>query len=568
MINAIPRRYAAVLTLLAATTLLSATATAADNGADAALATISAERLMQHVRVLSSDAFEGRSPATRGEELTLAYLVREFRRLGLEPAAADGSYLQVVPMTGFRSHAAVTVRLHDGVMPLKVTDDYVGWSSVRAAHFQIRNSPLVFVGYGVQAPEYDWDDFKGVDLRGKTLVMLINDPPVADAQHPGELDDAVFGGKAMTYYGRWTYKFEIAARLGAAAAIIVHETVPAAYPYSVVVNSWSSENFTLRHAGTDPSFPRVAGWMTVERAQELFRRSGQDFAALKASAVRRDFRPVALAATVSFDIRNEWRDIESHNVVAKITGSDAARAREAVVYSAHWDHFGWNPALPGPKAQQVFHGALDNASGTAGLLLLAAAYKSLPAAPPRSLLFIATTAEERGLLGASYYAHHPLLPLRDTVADLNMDGVNPLGRTRDLEIVGSGKSGMDALLTAAAATQGRSTRPDSHPERGSFYRADQLEFARVGVPVLYTGSGLDFIDQPPGYGDGKRSEFIAQRYHQVGDVIQPDWSFAGGVQDLQLLWQVGFGLASGTAFPEWLPGSEFKARREAMRPRR
>jgi Zn-dependent M28 family amino/carboxypeptidase len=531
----------------------------------AALATISGERLLQHVRVLSSDTFEGRMPASHGEELTVAYLVGEFKRLGLEPADAAGRYLQVVPMSAFKSHADMSYTVHGQRTALKTPDDYIGWSSVRRRHFQIKDSPLVFVGYGVRAPEYQWDDYKGLDLRGKTLVMLINDPPIPDAQRSGELDATMFGGKAMTYYGRWTYKFEEAVRQGAAAAIIVHETGPAAYPYSVVVNSWSGENFSLRNPGPNPDFPAVAGWMTIERARELFASSGQDFDALKARALAREFRPVSLAASVSFDVHNAWREVESHNVVARIPGSDAVRAAETVVYSAHWDHFGWRPQLGGPKSQQVFHGAWDNASGTASLLALAAAFKALPQAPARSVLFIATTGEEQGLLGAAYYAHHPLYPLRDTVADLNMDRINPLGRTGDVEIIGFGQSQLDELAGSLAAAQGRRIAADAHPEKGYYYRADQFEFARAGVPGLYLGTALDYIGQPTGYGEAKAAEFLAQRYHQVGDVIQPDWTLDGGAQDVQLLWQVGYQLANSEAFPQWNPGSEFKARRDLQR---
>ena len=551
---------------LAATMPWAADEPPASTATSAALAAISSERLLQHIRVLSSDTFEGRLPATHGEELTVAYLVHEFRRLGLEPADKAGNYLQAVPMTAYKSQLSLRYTAHGTSTTLKSPEDYVGWSGERRRHFQIKDSPLVFVGYGVQAPEYQWDDYKGLDLHGKTLVMLINDPPVPDPQHPGELDASIFGGKAMTYYGRWTYKFETAARLGAAAAIIVHETGPAAYPYSVVVSSWSGEKFSLRNPGPNPDFPAVAGWMTLERARELFASSGQDFDALKERASTRDFRPVELGARVSFDAHNTWREVDTHNVVARISGSDPARAGETVVYSAHWDHLGWRPELGGPKSQQVFHGALDNASGAAGLLVLAAAFKALPQPPARSVLFIATTSEEQGLLGARYYARHPLFPLRDTVADLNMDGINPLGRTRDVEIIGFGQSGMDELAASAAADQGRKVVPDAHPERGSFFRADQFEFARVGVPGLYMSNGLDFIGEPAGYGEMKRNEFIARRYHQVGDVIQPDWTLAGGAQDVQLLWQVGFELANSRSFPRWKSGSEFKARRDLQRP--
>jgi len=531
----------------------------------AALDYITGERLLGHVRVLSADPFEGRAPGSRGEDLTVAYLSRQFRELGLEPGNPDGSYVQDVPMTAFRTRSLLSIKAGGMTYALDTPADYVGWSTVRRRHFALHDSPLVFVGYGVQAPEYHWDDYKGIDLRGRTIVMLINDPAIPDPAHPGQLDPAMFGGKAMTYYGRWTYKYAIAAKLGAAAAISVHETGPAAYPYSVVVSSWGGENFSLRFKGANPDYPGVAGWMTDTRARELFRRCGLDFDALKARALRRDFRPVELHASASFDIRNDWREVETRNVVARIPGSDPARAHELVIYSAHWDHFGWNPQLPGPKTQQIFHGALDNASGTAALLTLAGAFRQLPQAPPRSLLFIATTGEESNLLGAAYYVKHPLYPLRDTVADINVDVINPYGRTRDIEIIGYGKSEMDELAAAAAAAQGRVIVPDVHPERGEVYRADQFEFARAGVPVLYTSGGMDYVGEPAGYGEARTDAYIEHNYHQVSDVIQPDWTMQGGAEDVQLLFQVGNELARSTRFPEWKSGSEFKALREAQR---
>jgi Zn-dependent M28 family amino/carboxypeptidase len=547
---------------------LAASAVAAVDAVTAEPATappaITAARLMDYTRQLSGDDFEGRSPGTQGETVTIGYLVRQFKTLGLAPGNPNGSFLQTVPMTAFSTKPQLSVSVAGTSIDLHSPEDFVAWSSARKRHFHLERSPLVFVGYGVQAPEYRWDDYKGVDLHGKTIIVLINDPPIPDPAHPGELDPTMFGGKAMTYYGRWTYKFEAAARLGAAAAIIVHETGPAAYPYSVVVNSWGGENYSLARHGTDPDFPLIAGWMTLERAHELFARSGLDFDALKQQALSRDFRPVTLSATASFDVHNSWRDLLSHNVLARIPGSDPQHAGETVIYSAHWDHFGWNPKLPGDKSAQVFHGAQDNASGTAALLVLAEAFHA-GSPPPRSLLFIATTGEERGLLGARYYARHPLYALRDTVADINMDGINPLGPTRDVRVTSWGHSQLDQLVNVQAQRQGRTALAEAHPERGSFYRADQLEFARVGVPVIYLGGGFDFVDQSADYGETKSAEFIARRYHQVGDVIQPDWTFSGGARDVQLLWQLGDALARGNEFPKWNAGSEFRARRIAQR---
>jgi Zn-dependent M28 family amino/carboxypeptidase len=356
----------------------------------------------------------------------------------------------------------------------------------------------------------------------------------------------------------------MAAKRGAAAAIIVHETIPAAYPWSVVANSNGGENYSLGHSGPDPAFPPFAGWMTLERTKQLLAANGLDFATLKAQALRRDFKPVLLKTRATFDIQNSWRMLDSRNVVAKIPGSDPARSKETIVYSAHWDHFGWDPKLPGTKTDQIYHGAADNASGVASLLTLAEAFKTLPQSTPRSIVFIATTGEERMLLGARYYVEHPLYPLRTTIADLNMDVISGLGKTRDMQIVGFGQSELDDLATAAASVQGRVTVPFNHPERGSFYRADHLEFARAGVPALYLGSGMDFIDQPADYGEKKNDEWTANRYHQVRDVIQPDWTFEGGVQDIQLLWTVGDELATHDSFPNWKAGSEFKAKRDAM----
>ncbi|MFT3907624.1 MAG: M28 family peptidase [Steroidobacteraceae bacterium] len=529
-----------------------------------ALAVITGQKLLSRIGTLASDDFEGRSPGSHGEDMTVDYLVGQFKAAGLAPGNPDGSYIQKVPMTAFSSKPSVSFKTGADKVQLKTPDDYVGWSSVRRKHLLIKDSPLLFVGYGVQAPEFNWDDYKGIDLKGKTLIMLINDPPIPDPKDASQLDQSMFGGKAMTYYGRWTYKFEIAAKLGATAAIIVHETGPAAYPYSVVVSSWNGENFSLRTRGPNPDFPTMAGWMTLDVARALFARNGLDFDTLKQQALSRSFQPVALKSTVSFDVRNSWRELDSRNVVARLPGSDPQRAGETVIYSAHWDHFGWNRTLPGSKSDQVFHGAADNASGTAALLTLGEAFKALPVAPARSVLFIATTGEERGLLGAAYYARHPLYPLRTTVADINMDVINTLGRTRDVELVGFGKSEMDDIATQAIEAQGRRVVSDLHPERGSFYRADQLEFARVGIPVLYAGGGLDFVGQPASYGDDKKSEYIAKRYHQVADVIQPDWTLEGGAQDVQMLFNVGLTLASTRRFPQWKAGAEFKAARDAM----
>ena len=527
---------------------------AAVNGAD----------FLQHITVLSSDDFEGRSVGTAGEARTVSYITEQFRQMGVRPGNPDGSFEQAVPLTRFVSHPEAAVTVGGTRMALRYPDDYVAFSYERSAAVNLKGSEMVFVGYGVKAPEYDWDDFKGRDLKGKTLVVLINDPQIPDPADPTHLDPAMFKGKAMTYYGRWTYKYEAAAALGAAAVLIVHETAAAAYPYSVVVNSWSRDNFDLHRDGPNPNFPPVAAWLTVDRTRALFNAAGLDFDALKRSALRRDFQPVNLHATLDVTVHNEWQDISSRNVVGLIEGSDPALKDQYVLYTAHWDHFGWDPRLPGTKHEQIFHGALDNASGVAALLELARAFRALPVPPRRSILFIATTGEERGLLGAQFYARNPLHPLRDTLADINIDGMNLWGRTRDVQVIGLGNSDLDDALAAAARAQGRVVLADQRPENGSFYRADQFEFAKQGLPALYIKPGDDYIGKPPGFGQQHKDAYTANTYHKVADTVQPDWDTAGAVDDLGLLFSVGYAVAQGARYPQWTAGTEFKTQRDRM----
>ena len=529
---------------------------------NSALQKIDADSVLEHITALASDEFEGRAPGTHGEAVTIDYLQQQFKKLGLEPGNPDGTYVQAVPLVGVSSHPMMSYTVKGERTPLKFLDDYVAWTARTEKSIQVADSELVFVGYGVQAPEFNWDDYKGMDLKGKTLVMLINDPPVPDPRHPKELDPNVFGGKAMTYYGRWTYKFEMAARLGAAAALIVHETKPAAYPFEVVRNSWGRENFAIQTKGANPDFPAVPGWLQLDKAREIFKAAGQDFDALKKAALSRDFKPVPLGVTVNIDEQNSWRNVASNNVVARIPGSDPRLKHETIVYSAHWDHFGLDETLPGPRTQQIFHGAMDNASGVAALLEVAKAYKALPAAPKRSILFVLTTAEERGLLGAQYYARYPLYPLEKTLVDINVDGLNLWGRTRNVELSGMGKSTVDDIAVSVAKTQGRTVRVDSNVEFGSFFRGDQFEFAKAGVPVLYLRPNGDFIGKPRNYARDKVQDYVAHRYHKVSDVVQPDWDLAGAVEDIGLLFQVGYQIAQGADYPQWKPGAEFKAIRD------
>lgn len=526
-----------------------------------ALASITPEELLRHTEVLASDRFEGRAPGTRGEDSTVAYLTEQFRRMGLQPGNPDGTYVQTVPLVGFTAQPTAAFHVPGRDIPLRFPEDYVAVSRRFQPQIDVDSSEVVFVGYGVVAPEYGWDDYKGVDVRGKTVVMLINDPPVPDAADPARLDSAVFKGDAMTYYGRWTYKYEIASEKGAAAAVIVHETGPAGYPYEVVSGSWGRENVDIRPEDGNRDRVAVESWITLDKAKELFSSTGHDFEALKAQARTRDFRPVPLGATASFSIRNTLREVRSRNVVAKLPGADPERRDEYVVYSAHWDHLGRDTTLAG---DQIYNGALDNASGTAALLEIAEAYTRLPTPPDRSILFLAVTAEEQGLLGAKFYAANPLYPLEKTVANINMDGVNQWGRTEDVVVVGFGNSTLDDVLAAEAAAQGRTLRPDAEPEKGFFYRSDHFEFAKRGVPALYTDAGTEFVGRPAGYGEGKRAEYTERDYHKVSDEVKPDWDLSGAVDDLRLLFRVGYRVAETPAYPEWKPGTEFRATREEM----
>jgi len=446
-------------------------------------------------------------------------------------------------------------------MRMNFPQDYVTVSRRFSESVEVKDTDVVFVGYGVVAPEYGWDDYKGVDVRGKTIVMLINDPPVMRADDPAQLDDAMFGGRAMTYYGRWTYKYEIGSEKGAAAVMIVHETGPAGYPYEVVSGSWGRENFDIDRDDGNAGRVPIEGWLTEERARKLFELSGQSFDAMKQAALRKDFKPVTLQAKASFGMQNTLRRVKSKNVVAKLEGSDPALKDQWVVYSAHWDHLGRDPNLQG---DQIFNGALDNATGTAALLELAKAHTKLPAPPRRSMLFLAVTAEEKGLLGSKYYAAHPLYPLTRTVANINMDGIEILGRTSDVVVVGKGQSTLEDTLADQVKAQGRVLLAEHQPEKGSYYRSDHFEFAKVGVPALYQHSGENYIGKPEGWGRAQSEEFTAKHYHKVSDEIMPIWDTAGSVQEMQLIFRVGLEVASSDQWPQWKPGSEFKARRDEM----
>jgi Zn-dependent M28 family amino/carboxypeptidase len=527
-----------------------------------ALDSFTSGALLEHIRVLASDEFEGRAPGSKGEELTVNYLTDQFRKIGLKPGNPDGTYVQKVPLVGFTGQPSARFIVAGKGLELKFPDDYVASSPRFVPEVSVKNSDVVFVGYGVVAPEYDWDDYKGVDVKGKTIVMLVNDPPVADPQDPSRLDEKMFRGKAMTYYGRWTYKYEIASKKGAAAAVIIHETVPAGYPYEVVKSSWSGENFDIQKADKNMGLVAVQSWINLDTAKKLFGTSGLDFDELKKTAIRKDFKPVPLRAKASFRIKNTLREVDSRNVLGKLDGSDPKLKDEFVIYTAHWDHLGKDEKLQG---DQVFNGAIDNASGVASLLEIAKAYTQLKTPPKRSILFLSVTAEEKGLLGAKYYAENPLYPLVKTVAEINMDSMNLWGRTSDVIVVGLGNSTLDDVVKQVATSQNRVVTPDAEPEKGYFYRSDHFEFAKKGVPALHPEmGGIDFVGRAAGYGLQKRDEYTAKDYHKVSDEIKPDWDLGGVIEDVQLLFQVGFRVANGERLPEWKPGTEFKAVRDEM----
>ena len=512
---------------------------------------IDTDKVLEHTKVLSSDEYQGRAPGTKGEDLTVAYVADQFKAIGLKPGNTDGTYIQNVPLVGITaSPAPLTFSKGPQKQTLKWKDDVVAWTKHVAESASITNSELVFVGYGVVAPEYNWDDYKGVDVAGKTLVMLINDPPVEGA----------FGGKAMTYYGRWTYKYEIGAEKKAAAVLIVHETEAAAYPFSVV-QSKVTEQFDLVTPDKNMGRVNVEGWITLDKTKDLFKLAGQDFDTLKQQAATRDFKPVPLGVTASMTLHNTLRTIDSRNVVAKLEGSDPALKDEYVVYTAHWDHFGIGPEVNGDK---IYHGAKDNAVGCGGLIELARAFTQLPAPPKRSILFLSVTAEEQGLLGSQYYSVTPIYPLAKTLANINIDGLNVHGRTKDLTVIGLGASDLDSYTAAAAGEQGRVIRPDAEPEKGFYYRSDHFNFAKQGVPALDPDEGIDFVGKPADYGKKVRDEYTENRYHKPQDVITSDWDLTGAREDLRVFFAVGYRVAQADTFPQWKAGNEFKAKRDVM----
>lgn len=521
---------------------------------DAAVNALTGDGILQHIRMLASDEYEGRAPGSKGEQLTLKYLEEQFRAAGLEPGNPDGTWLQRVPLVGITADPAMKLTLAGRGRKLepKYGPEFVAWTKRVTDTVTVENAEMIFAGYGVQAPEFLWDDFKSLDVKGKVLVVLVNDPPLAD--------EKVFGGKAMTYYGRWSYKYEKAAELGAAGLFIIHEEGPAGYPWEVVENGRKGEQFDLSTPDKNMGRAAFEGWFTWDMADRIFKAAGKNLAELKKAAATREFTPVPLGFSASLIIKNKLREVPSSNVIAKLTGSDEQLKNEYVAYVAHWDHLGIGPAVNGDT---IYNGALDNASGTAALVEIARAYKQLATPPRRSILFIAVTAEEQGLLGSQYYGEHPLYPLAHTAAVINMDGLNLLGRTKDITFVGMGSSTLDDVVKSIAAEQGRTVKPDPEPEKGFFYRSDHFNFSKQGVPAFYPHRGIEYVGKPEGWGLQMREKYTKEDYHKPSDQVKDYWDMSGAAEDARLYFLVGYRVANADAMPEWLPGTEFKAKRDA-----
>ncbi len=529
---------------------ITACTSALNTGSGTSGTMVSAERIGADIRTVSSDAFLGRAPATPGEELTISYIRNRLQAAGLQPGGPNGSWFQEVPLSksDIIGRPSVSVNVGGLVVPLQQGEQIAVRASMQDVdRVDIQNAPIVFLGYGVRAPERRWDDFKGEELRGKIGIVLINDPDFESGQ--GD-----FGGKAMTYYGRWTYKFEEAERRGAAGALIIHTTERAGYPWHTVVGSWAKEQRMLPR---DPKLPAplgVRGWITDSAATALISSAGLDLAALRKQAESRDFRPVATRITMDISFRNDVQRQQSENVVGVVRGREAAARDEYIVFSSHWDHLGVGPVVDGDS---IYNGAADNASGVANLLAVARAAAQGPA-PRRSLLFVFVTAEESGLLGSEFFASRPTVPIAKIVANLNMDGGNLLGESRDLRVLGDTKSSLGPMLTRLIAPRGMRISPDQHPERGYFYRSDHFSFAKAGVPAVSIAAGFDYVGRPAGWGKERADEYNARHYHQPSDEYRADFDLRGAAQLSRIVLDFALSLANTKVWPTWNTDAEFE----------
>ncbi len=505
---------------------------------------VDTESFTTHVKTLSGDEFLGRKPFTKGDTLTVNYIADEFRDIGLEPGNGD-SYFQEVPMVEITSTPGSSLVFSAGGKALRLgyLDDYVIGSPRTDTQINVPETELVFAGFGIVAPEYQWNDYAGLDASGKTVVVMVGDP--------GFYDDSLFKGDTMTYYGRWTYKFEEAARQGATGVLIIHETGAASYGWNVVRTGWTGPQLALETPGGAPPPAAFEGWITTEAANRLFELAGHTD--LVAHAKKPGFKPVPLNVTTGVSIANHVRKSTSNNVLGKVSGSKYPD--EYLIYTAHWDHLGVGEPVDGDS---IYNGAIDNASGVAALFELAKAFKSVDTPPERSILFLAVTAEEQGLLGSAYYASHPVYPLAKTVANINIDALSPVGRTSDIAVIGLGHSDMDDYVTQAAERQGRTVVPGGNPSAGSFFRSDHFNFAKMGVPALYTASGNNVPDKDSTEVAQLRDAF-GKRYHHVSDEYDGTWDVSGMIEDIQIAFAVGYALSRERTFPKWKTGSEFKA---------
>lgn len=520
------------------------------------LSTFSADSLKKHVAVLAADDFMGRMPFTEGETKTIAYLQQQFKAIGIAPGNGD-SYLQEVPMVNIEATAAPAMQVQSpkGTSTLKAFDDYVIWTDRTEANITLDKSELVFAGYGVVAPEYNWNDYAGLDVKGKVVLVMVNDPGFWSG------DTTMFKGKEMTYYGRWTYKFEEAARQGAKGCLIIHRTDAAGYPFSVQQNNFNTSRLQLDNRGKDIPNCDMIGWVPEPVAMNLLKSAGYD-ADLLDKADQKGFKAVPLGVQLSTTMQVKTTYDKTHNVIGKIVGTK--RPEEVIIYTAHWDHLGIG--TPDATGDSIYNGALDNASGTAGLLELARAFKSLKTQPERTIVFLAVTAEEQGLWGSAYYAQNPIYPVAKTVANINMDGLNRFEPTKDMVLVGEGQSELEEYVKEIIEKDGGYISVETHPEAGYYYRSDHFNFAKVGIPALYLESGADVIGKGKAYGQKLQDEYTAKNYHQPSDEYDPaTWTMQGAVSELKLLFQVGKRLAFEEKWPQWKDGSEFKAIREKQK---
>lgn len=524
-----------------------------ENRLQPSLNSMTVQDLAHDTKILASDEFEGRAPASNGEIKTVNFLEQEFKKIGLKPGNGQ-SFFQEIPMVVITADpsARLEIKGEKKSFTFVYRDEFVAKSLREVEKVSLADTEMVFAGYGIVAPEYNWNDYEGLDVRGKTVVVLVNDPGYA-AQDP-----ALFSGRTMTYYGRWTYKYEEAARQGAAGIFIVHETGPAGYPWGVVRNGWTGPQFTLASADNNMSRCAAEGWLHQETVRTIFESAGLNYDEIKAAASKRGFKAVPLGFRASLTLKNTVKNVTSRNVIAFLPGSK--RADESVIYMAHWDHFGMNPALEG---DQIFNGAVDNATGTAALIELAKAFKKLSRPPRRTIIFLVVTGEEQGLLGSTYYATHPLFPAAKTAAVINMDALNIYGRMKDITVIGYGLSDLDRYIEAAAKEQGRTVNPDPAPEKGSYFRSDHFPFAKQGIPAVYPSGGIDSMEHGKEWTLAKKDNYTAQDYHKPSDEYDPNWDLSGAIDDLRLLFKVGYRLAEESTFPNWKEGTEYKAKRDA-----